>query len=67
MKVKIIFRWISEKINAYNLFMPEENDYDDNNDVQQDPIIVLKHQKYTTRLYVLMLMCKLNIIRYLFK
>ena len=34
--------------------MLEENDYDDEND-NKDPAIVLKYQKYKTRLYVLLL------------
>lgn len=35
--------------------MIEENDYDDEED--RDPIIILQKQKYTTRLYILILMC----------
>ncbi|CAF4076250.1 unnamed protein product, partial [Adineta steineri] len=35
--------------------MLEEHEYDDDNDAVQDPAIVLKHQKYKTRLYVVLL------------
>ncbi|CAF4024878.1 unnamed protein product [Adineta steineri] len=34
--------------------MLEEHEYDDDNDAVQDPAIVLKHQKYKTRLYVVL-------------
>ncbi|UJR34784.1 hypothetical protein I4U23_027565 [Adineta vaga] len=49
MKRKNFFKWIYEKVSNYNLFMLEENDYDDNT---EDPVIVLKHQKYKTWLYI---------------
>lgn len=58
MKLKIIFRWIYDKINNYNLFIREENEYDDDDNSElKDPAIVLNHQKYATRLYILILMC----------
>ncbi|CAF1511481.1 unnamed protein product [Adineta ricciae] len=51
MKAKTIFKWIYEQVSHYNLFMLEENEYDDDDDII-DPIIVLKYQKYKTWLYV---------------
>ncbi|CAF1086280.1 unnamed protein product [Adineta ricciae] len=51
MKAKTAFKWIYKQVSHYNLFMLEENDYDDDDDIA-DPIIVLKYQKYKTWLYV---------------
>ena len=60
MNPKVLFHWFYGKIRNYNLFMQEEDDYDDDDDDDEskDPAIVLKHQKYTTWLYVLLLMSK---------
>lgn len=58
MKLKILFRWIYDKINNYNLFIREEDEYDDDDDDEsKDLAIVLNHQKYATRLYIVILMC----------
>ncbi len=57
MNLKAVYRWFYEKVRNYNLFMSEENDYDDDDDDEpRDPTTVLKHEKYSTRLYVLLLM-----------
>ncbi len=56
MNLKAIYRWFYEKISNYNLFIREENDYDD--DEPRNPETVLQYQKYSTRLYVLLLMGK---------
>ena len=56
MNLKSYFQWIYKKISNYNLFILEENDYDDDN--IKDPTVLLKHQKYKTRLYVALLMGK---------
>jgi len=58
MNPKGLFLWFYEQIRNYNTFMPEENQYDDNDAEPEDPAMVLKHQKYTTRLYILLLMGK---------
>ncbi|CAF1091478.1 unnamed protein product [Adineta steineri] len=44
--------------------MLEEQEYDDDNDAVQDPAIVLKHQKYKTRLYVILLAVCLYMLFY---
>ncbi|CAF1253647.1 unnamed protein product [Adineta steineri] len=44
--------------------MLEEHEYDDDNDAVQDPAIVLKHQKYKTRLYVVLLAVCLYMLFY---
>ncbi|UJR06647.1 hypothetical protein I4U23_010933 [Adineta vaga] len=48
----------------YNLFMLEENDYEDDDDRLQDPATVLKQQKYKTWLYVVLLAVCLYILFY---
>ncbi|CAF4262465.1 unnamed protein product, partial [Adineta steineri] len=50
-----------------NLFVPEPNDYDDDDDdvdatEQTNPQTILKHQKYTTRLYVFLLIVSLYML-----
>lgn len=58
---KVLFVWVYEQVHNYNLFMPEENDYlddDDDSNEPNDPVTVLKHQKYTTWLYILLRMGK---------
>ncbi len=58
MKIKALIQWIDEKINNYNVFIPEEDEYDDKTDEPQDPVIVLKHQRYATRLYSILFIGK---------
>jgi hypothetical protein len=58
MKIKALIQWIDEKINNYNVFLPEEDDYDDETDEPEDPVIVLKHQRYATRLYSILFIGK---------
>lgn len=52
MNMKRIFYLFHNRACNYNLFISDENDYDDD---PQDLEIVLKHQKYSTRLYILLL------------
>jgi hypothetical protein len=58
MKARDFLRWFEAKISNYNLFIPEEHEHVDNNDEQEDPATVTKHQKYATRLYVALLISK---------
>ncbi|CAF1144697.1 unnamed protein product [Adineta steineri] len=71
MKLKALLFWIKEQIVHYNLFMKEENEYDDNdndddnaNIEENDPAIVLKQQKYTTWFYILLLLGTTYILFY---
>ncbi|CAF4204857.1 unnamed protein product, partial [Adineta steineri] len=43
-----------EYIYHYNVFIPDEDDYDDDDldDKVRDPALTLKQQLYTTRLYI---------------
>ena len=52
MPAKNFFRWINKWIHDYNLFTPDEDEYDDDNDQTTNPATLLKHQRYATRLYV---------------
>ena len=58
MKIKALIQWIDEKLNNYNVFIPEEDEYDDETDEPKDPAIVLKHQRYATRLYTILFIGK---------
>ncbi|CAF0945400.1 unnamed protein product [Adineta steineri] len=62
MKIKDIFEWFYTKISHYNLFMPDEEEYHEDNDEPTDPTIVIKHQRYATRLYVLLLIITIYIV-----
>ncbi|CAF1199869.1 unnamed protein product [Adineta ricciae] len=61
MKAKYIFEWFYHWIHNYNLFIPDEDEYDDNSQ-PTDPEISLKYQRYTTRLYVFLLAAFLYIL-----
>ncbi|CAF1343607.1 unnamed protein product [Adineta ricciae] len=63
MKLKDILSWLLDRIRNYNVFMSED-DHVDNNDEVQEPSDILKHQKYTTRLYVLLLITCLYVLFY---
>ncbi|CAF1371606.1 unnamed protein product [Adineta ricciae] len=60
--------WFYQKVVDYNLFMLRENDYedddDDGGDNVQNSTIVIKHQKYKTWLYVILLTLCLYILFY---
>jgi hypothetical protein len=62
MHFKTILFWLYDQLRHYNLFLPEENDYEDDDDYEEaeDPATVLTKQKYTTWVYVLLLMGKEN-------
>ncbi|CAF1152034.1 unnamed protein product [Adineta steineri] len=62
MNPKDSFRWFHEQLRNYNLFTPNENDYEDEDDEPKDPIIILKQQRYATRLYVSLLIITLYIL-----
>jgi hypothetical protein len=68
MNLKGVFHWFYEHIGGYNLFIPEENEYDDNDDEQpKEPATVLKHQKYMTWLYIFLLTGKSDASFFLFR
>ena len=54
-------KWLREQIYYYNLFVPDENDYDDDPNEVRTPAIIVKHQLYATRLYVPLLISEYRI------
>ncbi len=51
-KIKPVFYSFYRRICNYNLFIPDENDYDDEEEEEErNPAITLEHQKDATRLY----------------
>ncbi|CAF4149829.1 unnamed protein product, partial [Adineta steineri] len=59
-----------EYIYHYNVFIPDEDDYDDddlddNNDKVRDPALTLKQQLYTTRLYIPLFIIILYILTFI--
>ncbi|UJR19648.1 hypothetical protein I4U23_022782 [Adineta vaga] len=64
MNLKILYEWLYKKAYNYNLFILEENDYEDNDDNIQDAAIILEQQKYKTWLYVVLLTVCLYVLFY---
>jgi hypothetical protein len=56
MNLKTLVQWLYRRIYNYNVFIPEEDDYDDNE--VEEPADALRRQRYTTRLYILLLVGK---------
>ncbi|CAF3664549.1 unnamed protein product [Adineta steineri] len=65
MKLKTFITWLYQRVVNYNLFILNEDDYDDDNDNIQDPTIVIKHQKYKTWLYIILLTVCFYILFYI--
>ncbi|CAF1432802.1 unnamed protein product [Adineta ricciae] len=65
MKFKYLLGWVYEQIRDYNLFAPETDD--DNNDENklEESGTALRKQKYTTRLYVPLVIVSLYVIFYI--
>lgn len=56
MNMKGWLDWIYERVSNYNLFISEEEHYPaDENEERDDPRTILQYQKYTTRLYIILL------------
>jgi len=55
--MKVWLCWICEQVRNYNLFAPEIEEYpdDEHEEEREDPQINLQHQKYATRLYIILL------------
>ena len=54
LKVKRLINCFLDKLSNYNIFLPEENP----NTNESEQTTVIQHQKYSTRLYILLLICK---------
>jgi hypothetical protein len=57
MKVRNTLENIYEWIYKYNLFVPEDDEYDDD-DEEKDPMKIIERQQYATRLYIPLLISK---------
>ncbi|CAF1126765.1 unnamed protein product [Adineta steineri] len=68
MNFKAAFHWLYEQIYNYNLFMLEETEYNDDEEDKEEgetgPASVLKQQKYTTWLYIFLLIVSCYILLY---
>ena len=58
MRIKDFLEWFYQRMHNYNVFIPNENEYDDENDQPTNPATALRHQRYATRLYVSLLISK---------
>ncbi|CAF1210287.1 unnamed protein product [Adineta ricciae] len=56
MSVRRLIRWFHNRIQNYNLFITGEDEYEDNIHQSKDPTTILKQQRYTTWLYIFLLM-----------
>lgn len=56
LSVRRVPRWLYEKISQYNVFVPEEDDFDDILDDPEDQATVQQRQRYATRLYMVLLL-----------
>ena len=63
-KLKLLFKTLYYRFCDYNLFIPDENDYDEGHEQQQDPTIAIRYQKYTTRIYLLLLLVCMYMLFY---
>ena len=55
MHPKTLFYWFYNHARDYNLFIANEDALDDNDNEPQDQVTIVKHQKYSTWLYILLL------------
>ena len=58
MNLKARIQWFLELVQNYNVFVREQDEYDDDNDEPRDPATIAKHQRYATRLYLILFIGK---------
>ena len=58
MALRNLLHWFYEEVCDYNVFIPDGNKYEDDNDEPRDPMEAIKRQKYATRLYIPLLISK---------
>ena len=58
MRVTNLLRWFDEQLRDYSLFIPDEEDYNDDDNEPEEPATIVKHQRYATHLYVSLLIGK---------
>jgi hypothetical protein len=57
-----LFYWFRKQIVDYNLFIPDEDDYDDATDEPVDSLVIVRCQKYATWVYVVLLVVSLYVL-----
>ncbi|CAF1319758.1 unnamed protein product [Adineta ricciae] len=63
MNLKVLLRWLYNSLYNYNLFIPDNDEYTDEESNNQT--ITLRQQKYTTWLYVLLLTISIYVLFYI--
>ena len=58
MTIKQILMWLYTTLSNYNLFVPDEHEHQGSNEEIGDAANNVKQQKYSTRIYVLLLISK---------
>lgn len=61
MKMKSTLLFVYDQLSNYNVFIPDENDY---NEQVEDPTIAVQRQKSTTRLYIFLMLISMYVLFY---
>ncbi|CAF1329692.1 unnamed protein product [Adineta steineri] len=62
MRIRNFISWFHDYIHNYNLFIPDEDHYEDDSDQPIDPAIRVKQQKHSTWLYVFLFIISLYVL-----
>ncbi|CAF4303886.1 unnamed protein product, partial [Adineta steineri] len=62
MRMRNFISWFHDYVHNYNLFIPDEDHYEDENDQSVDPTICVKQQKHSTWLYVFLFIISLYVL-----
>ncbi|CAF1065691.1 unnamed protein product [Adineta steineri] len=62
MKIRNFIAWFHDYVHNYNLFIPDEDDYEDDNDKSINPTVRVKQQKHSTWLYVFLFIISLYVL-----
>ncbi|CAF4121162.1 unnamed protein product, partial [Adineta steineri] len=62
MRIRNFISWFRDYIHNYNLFIPDEDHYEDDNDQPIDPAIRVKQQKHSTWLYLFLFIISLYVL-----
>lgn len=58
MSARKVFMWLGGRIRDYNVFIPDEDETIGDNNQTIDPVLIIEHQRYATRLYIPLLIGK---------
>ncbi|CAF4068867.1 unnamed protein product [Adineta steineri] len=62
MRIRNFISWFHDYVHNYNLFIPDEDDYEGDNDNSIDPTIRVKQQKHSTWLYIFLFIISLYVL-----